>query len=226
MKALFVHGAGCTPAAFAAQQTAFPDAVAIALPGRWGVAGAPDRIAAFADAVLAHVGAERALLCGHSMGGAIALECALRAPERVAGVALIGSGARLRVAPALFEGLEGDFPAAARSLAEKFFANPTPERINAAAGMLLDVGKGQTIRDFGACDAFDATARLGELRVPLLAVTGDQDLLTPPKFAQFLADRVPHGTARIIEGAGHFAMAECADETNALLASFVARMEP
>lgn len=226
MRLALVHGAGCTPEAFAAQRNAFPDAIAIALPGRCGVEGAPSSIAAFADYVLDELRGERAVLCGHSMGGAIALECALRAPETIAGVALLASGARLRVAPALFGDFQSDFPAAARSLAQRFFADPAPERVTAATQMLLDVGEAQTVRDFRACNAFDETGRLGGVGVPLLAVTGDQDLLTPAKFAYFLADRVPDGTARIIEGAGHFAMVERAAETNALLASFVARMEP
>ena len=42
-----------------------------------------------------------AILVGHSMGSAVALSAAIRFPERVTALGLIGSGARLRVAPAL-----------------------------------------------------------------------------------------------------------------------------
>ena len=83
---------------------------------------------------------------------------------------------------------------------------------------MLAVGQAQTIRDFRACDAFNASERLADLPVPLLAIVGASDALTPPKFAQFLADRVPEGSARIVEGAGHFAMVERPEETNALSA--------
>ncbi|MEO6835018.1 MAG: alpha/beta fold hydrolase [Candidatus Tumulicola sp.] len=225
MRTVFIHGAGCTDDVFAAQLDAFDDADAIVLPGRRGEATGPSTIAEFADAVERQLGARSAgdvVLCGHSMGGAIALELGLRDRGSVRGIVLIDSGAKLRVAPALFESLERDFSAGARALARMFFADPLPDRVEFATGVMLEVGQAQTLRDFHACNAFDASERLGELRVPLLALTGKDDRLTPPKFAQFLADRIPGASARILEGAGHFAMVERPDETNALIAAFVA----
>lgn len=227
MTLFFIHGAGCTAEAFAAQTAAFPGGVAIELPGHDGGTGAPESIAEFADFIEARLAdrpAGSVVLCGHSMGGAIALETALRHLPAVSGVALIGSGARLRVAPALFESLARDFPAAARDLAQRFFAAPRPAWIAQAVAQMERVGAEQTIRDFRACDAFDAVERLSELRVALLAVTGDADALVPAKYATFLADRVPEGAARIIGGAGHFAMVERPDETNALISAFVAQL--
>src|SRR5271157_2256127 len=44
-----------------------------------------------------------AILVGHSMGSAVALSAAIHFPERVTALGLIGSGARLRVAPALLQ---------------------------------------------------------------------------------------------------------------------------
>ena len=89
---------------------------------------------------------------------------------------------------------------------------------------MLEVGATTTIADFRACDAFDATDRLAGLALPLLALTGEQDRMTPPKFAAFLADRVPGAEARILPGAGHLAMVERPDETNAALSAFVDRL--
>jgi pimeloyl-ACP methyl ester carboxylesterase len=168
--------------------------------------------------------AEGVILCGSSMGGAVALEVGLRRNPRVAALVLIGSGAKLRVAPALFASLEEDFEAGVRTLVPAFFADPRPELVAGAVAEMLGAGREQTVADFRACDAFDATERLGEIEVPLLALTGEQDRLTPPKFASFLADRVPGGEARILGQAGHLAMVERPDETNAALRAFVDRL--
>jgi 3-oxoadipate enol-lactonase len=223
MKLLFIHGAGFTADVFDAQVAAFDDAIAIKLPGH-DLPGEPASIEAFADAVLANMdasGIREAILCGHSMGGAIALELAIRGDERIRAAVMLSSGARLRVGPAIFDSLDRDFPAAAAELPHLYFADPTPERLNAATARMLRVGQDQTIRDFRACDAFNRIDRLGEVRIPLLALTGDRDVMTPPKFATALADRVPGAIARILDGAGHLAMVERPDETNAALRAFV-----
>jgi 3-oxoadipate enol-lactonase len=223
---VFLHGAGCTSGIFAAQLAAFPGSVAVELPGH-GVPGAPESIDAFADAVAAELerrGAREAVLCGSSMGGAIALALALRDEPHVRAIVLLDSGARLRVSPKIFEALERDFHAAAEMLARLFFADPTTERVDRAVAMIERVGQAQTMRDFRACNAFDVTARLGEIHVPLLALAGEADVLTPPKLAQFVADRVDGAQARILPGAGHLPMIEQPAETNAALRAFVTQL--
>lgn len=224
MTLVFLHGAGCTGEVFAAQRAAFPNAHAPNLPGHL-CPGAPATIAQFAKAVDAYVREQRlddAVLCGHSMGAAVAIETALRRPAWLRAAVLLGGGARMRVAPAFLGGLQNDFEATARTIAGYFYADRTPERIERAFDMMCAVGKDQTLRDFRACDAFDALERLGGITVPVLAVTGDADKLTPPKHAGALADRVPGAQARIIASAGHFVMAERPTETNESIAAFLA----
>jgi 3-oxoadipate enol-lactonase len=225
---VFLHGAGCTGEVFAAQTAAFPSSVALTLAGHT-TPGAPASIAEFADDVSAQLAARDlrdVTLCGNSMGGAIALELALRGEPRVRSLVLLDSGAKLRVAPAILARMEADFPAAARDLAGAFFADPTPERVAASVAMLERVGKKQTLLDFRACDAFDVADRLDRIRLPVLAVAGDRDVLTPPKFAQFVAGRVPGAQARILERCGHLPMIERPAETNDAIAAFVTRIEP
>src|SRR5271170_4548525 len=111
MTVVFVHGAGCTGEIFAEQTAAFDGSIALTLPGHT-TPGEPASIEAFADAVSAELSA-RALsdvvLCGHSMGGAIALELALRHEARVRAIVMLSSGARLRMSPAMLEAMERDF---------------------------------------------------------------------------------------------------------------------
>jgi pimeloyl-ACP methyl ester carboxylesterase len=225
---VFIHGSGCTGSVFAAQTAAFPESYAIDLPGhRTPPLQGAISIAAFADTVereLDERDIEGAVLCGSSMGGAIALEIGLRANPRVGAIVMLGSGSKLRVAPALFESLERDFEAGVRGVVPMFFAAPSPALVEASVAEMLAVGKAQTLADFRACDAFDATERLPQLALPLLALTGEQDRFTPPKYAAFLADRVPGAEARILPEAGHLAMVERPDETNAALRAFVDRL--
>ncbi len=227
MTLIFIHGAACTGDVFAAQTSAIGDSVALTLPGHT-TPGAPASIDDFADAVtheLAARGLDNVVLCGSSMGGAIALTLALRREPRVRAIVMLSSGARLRVAPRLLEQLEADFDVASRELPRFFYAAPTPEQLAASTRMIRAVGASQTLRDFRACDAFDRIDRLGEVTLPLLALTGDRDVMTPPKFAQALADRVPGAKARIVGQAGHLVMAERPDEVNEALRAFVNHVE-
>ena len=94
---VFIHGSGCTSSVFAAQTAAFAGSYAIDLPGHVSAAPpGPVTIERFADAIerdLEARGAEGAILCGSSMGGAIALEIGLRNNPRVGAIVAIGSGA-------------------------------------------------------------------------------------------------------------------------------------
>lgn len=227
MELVFIHGAGCTPAVFTEQLRAFPKAIAPALPGH-GTPGEPDSIEKFADFVSSELerrDIDDVVLCGHSMGAAIALEVALRQNPRVAGLVVLGGGAKMRVGPQIFEAIATDFQRAAQMLAGFFYAQPTDGRTAAAIAMLESVGAAQTERDFRACNGFDITGQLTGITVPLLALTGEQDVLMPPKFAEFLADRVPGAEARILPGAGHFVMVEASPDTNEALRAFVTQIE-
>ncbi len=223
MTLLFIHGAGFTGQCFDAQVRAFPDSYAPSLPGHC-VAGEGTSVQEFGGYVARYI-RERQLtdvvLCGHSMGGAVALQVALDETVPLQGLVLIGSGARLRVAPAILQGMEDDFPVAAHDVAQYFFAEPLPALTGWAEGCMLTVGSRQTLLDFQACDAFNVADRLTEITLPLLAITGEADKMTPPKYAQTFVDRVPGAQARIIPGAGHFVMVERPEETNEAIGSFL-----
>ena len=220
---VFIHGSGFTGTAFAQQLATFRDAHAPDLPGHT-VPGSCTSVSQFADFIEVYVrerGLREVVLCGNSLGGAIALECALRNLPELAGIILLGSGSRLRVAPEFLRALAEDFETAAHTIGGYLYGEPTPERIAAAVASMRAVGQRQTLLDYQACDAFDRTDRLADIRLPVLAITGELDRMTPPKYALALADRVPGAEARIVPGAGHLVMLERPAESNELMESFV-----
>ncbi|MEO6912537.1 MAG: alpha/beta fold hydrolase [Candidatus Baltobacteraceae bacterium] len=226
MRLLFIHGSGFTSEIFARQVARFPGALAPNLPGH-ASAGAGSSVAEFADFIEEYIRAHDladVVLCGNSLGGAIALEIGVRRNPAVRALALIGSGSRLKVAPVFLEGLRDTFESTAREIAKFLYANPTPERVDDAWGSMQRVGQDQTLRDFLACNAFDLTERLGELTLPVLALAGESDLMTPPKYARALADRIAGAQVQILPQAGHLAMVERPADTNEALIRFVATL--
>ncbi len=223
MTLVFIHGAGFTGEVFSKQTAAFGGSHAPNLPGHLSP-GEPQSVGEFAEFIANYLrerGLQDVVLCGHSLGGAVAIQVALDRAHPLRGLVLLGSGARLRVAPGFLEGFETKFDQTAREVASYFFAEPAGKQIEWAVGCMQRVGQAQTLRDFRACDAFDALERLGEIRLPVLALTGEADKMTPPKFAHALADRVPKAQARIVHGAGHFVMVERSTETNDAIRTFL-----
>jgi pimeloyl-ACP methyl ester carboxylesterase len=77
------------------------------------------------------------------------------------------------------------------------------------------------LNDFRACDKFDIMERLGEIRVPLLAVCGTEDVMTPPKYSQYLAKNMKNARAVVIPGGTHFVFAEKPKEVNRAIEDFL-----
>ncbi len=209
---VFVHGSGDSARVWDAVIAALPcrTGVALDLPGH-GVErdrpGPPEMsVADYAGWVrdeLGRRGLSQVCLVGHSLGSAIAQRLAVDAPDLVRRVVLVGGGARLRVLPAMLEAAREQPDVAAARLAELGFADAHADQRDAQLAQPADFAPGMLYRDLAACDAFDMMAELGRLAQPTLIVTGEQDRLTPPKYATYLRDHLPHATLVLIPGAGH-----------------------
>ena len=78
-----------------------------------------------------------------------------------------------------------------------------------------------TIGDFTACDGFDVMDRIGQVRLPTLVIVGEDDELTPPKYAEFLARTIQGARLARIPRAGHYVSLEQPDEVNRAIRSFL-----
>lgn len=214
---VFVHGSGDSARVWEPLIALLPEfsSVALDLPGHGALAqepGPPDLsvadYAAFVREEITRRGLERSMLIGHSLGGAIAMRAGLDAPDQVARLGLVGTGARLRVAPAFLEaareaGAEGvwdvtqaSFAAQHEDAARAFHTHRAP----AAPGVLY--------RDLFACNAFDVMGEVGCISQPTLVVVGESDRMTPPKFSAYLADQIPASTLVVVPDAGHYVQIE------------------
>lgn len=220
--------------------------LALDLPGHGRSDGAPlgsveavaERIA---DALepLAH---PRLLLAGHSLGSLIALEVAQRLPARVAGVALIGTAAPMRVSEALLAATRDD-PAAAMDMINVWshsaaiapFAarpgNPGPgfnvvwQNLRLMQRIAATNGAQVLPTDFAACHAYDgALAAARALPCPVLFVLGERDQMTPPRAAKSLIDACADRTVVTLPATGHALMAENPEGVRRALAAFAGRV--
>ena len=212
---ILVHGAGGNLMHWPGELRRLPDheVYALDLPGH-GRSGGPGRteIGTYVEVVREFAAALKLpafVLGGHSMGGAIALEFALRYSGRLAGLILVGTGARLRVAPEILAGVQDDIEGTTALLAEWAHGehvDPNLQRIYLRR--LREVDPQVLAGDFLACDAFDRRADVAAITVPALILCGAADRMTPVKYSQFLAAEMPDARLIILPGAGHMAMLE------------------
>lgn len=157
---------------------------------------------------------ERALLAGHSMGSAIAIQLALAAPDRVEGLFLAGPAARLRVLPAFIDGLVADTEATIELLVSLLFGPAAPPEMRSAAAADYRRCDPAVFRgDFIACNGFDVRAHLSGIRVPAIILSGEADQLTPPKLAVELQAGLANARLITLPDVGHMPLIEAPAET-------------
>ncbi|OYR54873.1 alpha/beta fold hydrolase [Halorubrum halodurans] len=231
----FVHGSGGNAEVWKAQtrlSDRFP-VVAIDLSGHGesddvGTAAGEATLEAYADDVVAVAAATDAdVVCGNSLGGAVALWAALERGLTLDGLVLAGTGARLAVGEALSDALAGDFDRAVAWLhgPDRLFHDASADLLERSRAAMRECGRATTERDFRTCHRFDVRDRLEALTVPTLAVAGEHDALTPPRYHEFLADRIPDAEYAEIDDAAHLAMLERPAAFNAAIAGFLERLD-
>lgn len=203
--------------------------------GRSPVARASFGVGELADgvaAILDELGEERALFAGVSLGGAVGLELLLRHPDRIDAAAIICSGAVIGSPDSWRERASAVRAGSTSPLvvpsAQRWFAPGTPARSPVITGRLLHALQDADDESYAlSCDAlagYDVRGELGGIRVPVLAVWGEYDQVTPQGSSQEIATGVRSGSIVEIKDAAHLAPAEQPEAVAAELTSFFDRL--
>jgi pimeloyl-ACP methyl ester carboxylesterase len=188
-------------------------------------------------ALLDELGIERAAVVGASFGGRVALELALRAPERVRALALLDAGLDAFDASAEREAFDaeetaalerGDLDAAVEANVRTWVTRGG----RAADPAVVELVAAMQRTAFDLQEGVDAelepndppvAARLGEIAAPALVAVGADDLDDFHRIAQRLAAELPNARAVVtIAGAAHLPALERPDEVAELLVGFLA----
>jgi pimeloyl-ACP methyl ester carboxylesterase len=98
----------------------------------------------------------------------------------------------------------------------------SPHLVELATRRMLETRQSVFWGDLQACDRFDAMDKLGTISQPTLVACGSEDQMTPVRFAQYLANSIPHAQLSIIPNAGHMVMLE---QPSLLAASLIAFLQ-
>lgn len=202
--------------------------------GEYAIADMTADALALADTL----GLETFHLLGLSMGGAIAQELALAAPERVRTLTLCvtfgGGGAWARMQGQLWS---QRVPGMSREdridelmllcFSEAFYENAD---MVAFVRQALLAGPEQEpdafVRQLMATTRHEARERLGALDLPVHVIGAEQDVLVPVWKSQELARLIPGARLTVLEGAAHGANLEFAERFNAAVLTFLAAGAP
>ena len=227
---LFIHGSGGTHRHWLYQLKDLGGKInplALDLPGHGRSAGTPsDNVAVYRDWVhefASSLGLANFVLAGHSLGGAIVMDYALHYPGNLAGLILVGTGGRLRVAPAILESFRAGKPPAGMTdfaygpqASAELLAQARLETESVAADIFL--------ADFTACDRFDRLEQVSQITLPTLIICGTVDRLTPAKYSRYLEQLLPQGEMVEVEEAGHMVMLEAPNVLNRAVTLFMEKL--
>jgi len=199
-----------------------------------GVDFTTEDMAEDAVALLDQLGIERANVLGAFLGGMAAQELAIRHPERVHTLTLVGTfaraDARRRMLLELWRDMAGALPyeLVIKSRLLWTLHDLTFEQRDILDAMLKfylerDAPMESKVyaRQVEACLAHDTLDRLDRIEAPTLVVCGESDGVAPLPLARQMVNRIPHARLVPIPGAGHLVPVEMARRFNRLVGRFL-----
>ncbi len=182
-----------------------------------------------------HLGIGRASILGYSMGGAVAQELVCRFPERVKALVLCatlcGGPRAIYAQPAvisIMHDLDGLDPVTvARRIwtvtYEPKYLETNVDKIEQQMRREVENHTPLHAADlqFQAFVDFESSQRLSQVRAPAMIMTGDRDVLIPPRNSEILAELIPGALLSVIPGCAHRIMWEATDKCVALISDFL-----
>ncbi len=180
---------------------------------------------------LQKLNAHPAHVVGISMGGTVALQLALDHPELVGKLVLVNTFARMKLASlrdalylftrlllSSFMGPEKQ----AEMVARRVFPRPEHETLRKNLRQrILHTNPCSYRSALKSLQKFDVFHRLGELKMPVLVVTGAEDTTVPPRVQEEMARAIPGAQHVIVERSGHGVIADNPEAFNKILLEFL-----
>ena len=191
-----------------------------------------DDLAAF----LRMMGVERAVVCGLSMGGYVALSMLRRHRDLLRGLILVSTRAtadtpegrekRARLITFVDEhGVEALANRQLKAMVGETTFDTKPDVLEALRQMMADAPRaGVTGALHAMAERRDSTDLLSGIDVPTLVVSGAQDTFTPPEQLRALADAIPHSRLEVIDAGGHVCAYERPAAFNHVVGEYLARL--
>lgn len=147
------------------------------------------------------------VLAAESMGAMVALEAALRYPERFTGLVIVDgrySGERTPTGDRLMAGCKTDFAATMDAFVDACVPEPGCDAERAWAKLIVERSTAAAAVQMLECvEDIDVTSRLPSIKLPTLVLHGSRDVITPLACAERLAALIPDSKWVVAEGAGH-----------------------
>lgn len=184
-------------------------------------------------ALLDHLVIDKAVLCGLSMGGYVALRAIERSPERVRALVLADTRseadpneAKIKRAATIMAVKRDGVPAFAETFVKAVFAPQNLSGQPQAVESIKSIIRGNTqLGIAGTLIALaartDTTASLAKITVPTLIMVGEHDTLTPPAASESMHAAIKGSQLVVVPGAGHVANIENEAVFNQALVSFL-----
>ncbi len=231
---ILLPGLMCDRAAWEAQIEAFSATHECIVPSY----GALDSLAGMAAQVLRDAPPGPLAVAGHSMGGRIAFEMWVQAPQRIERLALLDTS--YHPLPAGAEGereragryalLEIARTRGLRAMAREWARGMVhPSRLGTPLfEAILDMFERRSVGEFAAqIEALlarrDAAPLLPGIAVPTLVLCGREDGWSPPARHEFMQAHIPGAALSVVEHCGHMSTMEAPEAVNAALAGWLAR---
>ena len=206
-----------------------------------------ENLTADADALRQALGFDKWAVLGHSFGGNVALEYALRYPQHISHLVLINTGGDQwwvnQNAPELLR--KRGYPSKTVEAARRFYNGQITSReflrvylkFNSAyyhqnsylillkgltSGHMMKSKPEALIFGYQMLQGWTVMNRLSEIKMPTLILAGRHDFLYPTEHQVALAAGIPNARLEIIECAGHVPHLEQLDAVQSLIRNFLA----
>ncbi|HOV89519.1 MAG TPA: alpha/beta hydrolase [Syntrophorhabdaceae bacterium] len=228
-KIIFIHGSGLSTHIWYGLRDYLSNSlevVLIDLPGHgMSSGGGYGSIEDYRDAIFNAIKGtdlEGSYMAGHSLGGAIAMSFALKYPELIKGLILLGTGARLKVLPQILEGIVKNKEKTLKEIISLAFSDKSHDELKKIHYNETIKCPGEVIyKDFFACDRFNIMDSLEFIASPTLIVCGEDDKLTPVKYSEYLKNHIKNSELVIIKDAGHMLFLEKPKEIADAIKGFI-----